>query len=223
MQDNILSTYSITYILQQESPLHSALRNLYTHTLSINALTLAVPGKYSAKQLSMCQSKCSNSFAPCKATRGFHCCIVLTSELYWKKISLRGRWKSVCINYQWFVLCAIINENEYDKVVFNFKMLEIQCRSFLCSYWSFPNSSVTPVTEMASTVTLTNANDIRLISSPNWPEPYPSNTNVSITVNSPEGSMIRLTVLDLDLPGGCEDDSLTVDKGRIFNTQNKKL
>ena len=75
------------------------------------------------------------------------------------------------------------------------------------------------VTNMDSNITLSSRDDIKLISSPDWPDPYPNDATVVMEINSPENTIIKLTVLDLELERPCGNDNLLIIDGNL--TQRK--
>ena len=55
---------------------------------------------------------------------------------------------------------------------------------------------------MDSNITLSSRDDIKLISSPDWPDPYPYNAVVTIVINSPDNSTIKITIFNLQVQCG---------------------
>ena len=80
------------------------------------------------------------------------------------------------------------------------------------------------VTTKRGSITLASS-DIRLISSANWPDNYPSRVDDwTLTIHSPEGTGVRLDVLDLSLNrfSFYLDDVLAVYDGEILNHLTKQ-
>ena len=75
------------------------------------------------------------------------------------------------------------------------------------------SSSLISVTTIGSSITLAR-NDVRLISSPNWPSYYPPSANRTSIISSPEGSGVKLVVLDLSLESSCSYDIVYLDDGK---------
>ena len=53
------------------------------------------------------------------------------------------------------------------------------------------------VTDRNSTTILRNENDFKVLATPGYPNDYPNNTYIVFTVHSPEGSNVKLDILDL--------------------------
>ena len=70
-----------------------------------------------------------------------------------------------------------------------------------------------PVITIGSTVFLPRKG-VKLISSPNWPNDDPYNANGTSIIRSPDGSHIKLVVLDLSLQSGCIYDTVRLYDGK---------
>ena len=63
----------------------------------------------------------------------------------------------------------------------------------------------------STTVDLSDVNDFRFFTSPNWTSNYPDNAYQRFTIFSPVGSIIKLDVLYLELEGACYDPVIIYD------------
>ena len=61
------------------------------------------------------------------------------------------------------------------------------------------------VTDESSTTILGNENDLKVLTSPDYPSNYPHNTYITFTVYSPEGSNVKVDILDLYIEYYCDD------------------
>ena len=55
------------------------------------------------------------------------------------------------------------------------------------------------MTDESSTVELISENDFKVFTSPDYPSNYPHNTNLTFTVYSPEGTIVKLVLLDIEV------------------------
>ena len=79
------------------------------------------------------------------------------------------------------------------------------------------------VADESSIIVLENINDLKVLSSPDYPYNYPSNADVTFIVLAPEGSFVKLDFLELDLPSECDDKIETFDgKLRFFLKKDNK-
>ena len=90
-------------------------------------------------------------------------------------------------------------------------------RDGLCSerhafYWNAFLLTFISVISASSSVSL-EIDDVKLISSPNWPQDYPDNADRTYTIYSPEGSSVKVLVLDLLLEGICDFDTVYIYDG----------
>ena len=75
------------------------------------------------------------------------------------------------------------------------------------------------VTTTSSTITLATTKEFQAISSPNYPNEvrYPTDTVLRITIQSPKGSFIQLTVLEFDWDRSCSYP-LFIHNGKLYYT-----
>ena len=84
---------------------------------------------------------------------------------------------------------------------------------FKCFFFSVVTNS--------TLVTLKGTDDVRLIASPDWPDFYPNNVDVTVIVVSPDGSSVRVNVMDFEIEAQCAYDSLTIYDGKYrFHSEN---
>ena len=67
------------------------------------------------------------------------------------------------------------------------------------------------VGDEGSTIVLENINDLKVLSSPDYPDNYPSNANVTFIVLAPQDSFVKLDFLELNIHSGCDDKIVTFD------------
>ena len=79
------------------------------------------------------------------------------------------------------------------------------------------------VTNSDATITLSSTDDVKLITSPDWPDPYPNNANITVVIDSPDGSTIKLTVLNLELEEPCGIDNLIIYDGKLVVIKKRKI
>ena len=61
------------------------------------------------------------------------------------------------------------------------------------------------VADESSTIILENVDDLKVLSSPDYPNNYPHNASVTFTVLSPKDSIVKLDFLELSVHSGCDD------------------
>ena len=74
------------------------------------------------------------------------------------------------------------------------------------------------VSTVASTITLETTEAFHAISSPNYPEDYPSLQFIRFIIISPEDSSIELNILDLSVQPGCINQILEIYDGKYMYT-----
>ena len=72
------------------------------------------------------------------------------------------------------------------------------------------------MTDKNSTTVLGNENDVKVLTSHDYPSYYPHNTNLMFTVRSPDGSNVKLDFLDFYIESGCYDDSVHIYDGKSY-------
>ena len=85
----------------------------------------------------------------------------------------------------------------------------------MCTFLKYVHLLIS-VTTTSATMTL-ETGDVKLISSPRWPENYPYYTYRSFTVYAPQNSIVKLEVLDLHLRSSCSYDTLTIYDGKTIH------
>ena len=72
------------------------------------------------------------------------------------------------------------------------------------------------VTTASATITLATAEQFHAISSPNYPGNYPNGVDRSFIIHSPEGSSVKLDILDLEIESSCNYDTLRIYDGKLY-------
>ena len=72
------------------------------------------------------------------------------------------------------------------------------------------------VTTASATITLATAEQFHAISSPNYPGNYPNRVDRSFIIRSPEGSGVKLDILDLAIESSCNYDTLRIYDGKLY-------
>ena len=65
--------------------------------------------------------------------------------------------------------------------------------------------------------------EFRLISSPNYPGFYPNNADITFIIHSPNGTLVKVTFLDLAIQDGCNFDNLIIYDGKLYSTKLSTL
>ena len=79
------------------------------------------------------------------------------------------------------------------------------------------------VADESSIIALEKINDLKVLSSPGYPDNYPANANVTFTVLSPEGIFVKLDFLDLHIHPNCDDRIETFDgKLSLYSREGQK-
>ena len=67
---------------------------------------------------------------------------------------------------------------------------------------------------ISSNITL-RQDDVKLISSPDWPGEFPAINYWTFVIHSPQNTSVKLTILDMNMKGKCDHFNLTVFEGKI--------
>ena len=97
--------------------------------------------------------------------------------------------------------------------VSSFAMASLSKICWCLLFFEYNYFSPISVTAIGSSISLGN-DDVRLISSPFWPNDYPASTIRTTVVRSPVGSSIKLVILDLSLESSCSYDTVGIYDGK---------
>ena len=70
------------------------------------------------------------------------------------------------------------------------------------------------VSDTTGTILLNSEDDFRIITSPGYPDNYPHDAFVVYTILSPEGTHIRLDILEFLVYRGCYEDVMYIYDGK---------